>query len=96
MSDTENVNLKYLLAGAEVNSASGGYSIGTNQAFDEFAKKRLQSMISFQYKDFDDYYYEIENYSTRADRAEEEMSNVDREVLCKWLRAAFECGRLMK
>lgn len=48
-----------------------------------------------KYKSFDDWFYEIENYSLRAERFWEESGMADASFaanLEKWLKAAYEAG----
>lgn len=52
----------------------------------------------YQYKEFADWFLEIENYGTRSERAYESFMNMQSELgqaanLILWLTAAFEAGR---
>ena len=56
------------------------------------------SQPEYQYPEFDDWFLEIENYGTRAERAYESLENFRSELgqtanLILWLTAAFEAGR---
>lgn len=52
-----------------------------------------------QYKKFEDWFEEIENYGMREERFHEEFSMLDhvkRERMIEWLRAAWDCARMQK
>lgn len=52
-----------------------------------------------QYKKFEDWFDEIENYGTRSERFDDEFSmlgEVKRERMIEWLRAAWDCARMQK
>ena len=56
------------------------------------------SQIEYEYPEFEDWFLEIENYGTRAERAYESFENMQSELgrtanLILWLTAAFEAGR---
>ena len=55
-------------------------------------------MARMKYKNFDEYLYEIELYSTRAERlmAEFQGDQVKYERLVAWLRSAFESARAVE
>lgn len=53
------------------------------------------------YKDFEDWFLEIENYGTRSERFYESLEHVNSELGrissgVVWLQAAFEAGRMSK
>lgn len=50
--------------------------------------------MKYVYENFEGWFNEIENYSTRGDRFFDELQNMTDERVKEWLRAAFECGRL--
>lgn len=55
----------------------------------------------YKYPQFDDWFLEIENYGTRAERFYESIDNFHSELgqianMLVWLQAAFECGRMSK
>lgn len=55
--------------------------------------------MRYEYKNFDDYFEEIEGFCLRLERFHEEFSEVPmerRERMIEWLRAAFDCGREKK
>ena len=48
------------------------------------------------YQKFDDWFWELENYSTRGDRFYEEfahLSEADQKRMFEWLSAAWDCAR---
>lgn len=47
-----------------------------------------------KYKKFDDWFYEMENYSWRGDRFYEEFQSMTPERAFQWLQAAWECARM--
>lgn len=50
-----------------------------------------------KYKDFDDWFDEIENYCLRGERFHDEFSRVEYETrkrMIEWLQASWECARL--
>ena len=51
-----------------------------------------------KYKDFDEWFWEIENYATRGERFFEELKYMDDKRALEWLRTAWECatGKLEK
>lgn len=54
-----------------------------------------------KYEEFNDWFLEIENYGTRAERFYEDLENVNSELGrisngLLWLQAAFEAGRMSK
>ena len=52
-----------------------------------------------QYKKFEDWFEEIENYGMREERFHDEFSMLDyvkRERMIEWLRAAWDCARMQK
>jgi hypothetical protein len=52
-----------------------------------------------QYKKFEDWFEEIENYGMRLERFHDEFSMLDhvkRERMIEWLRAAWDCARMQK
>lgn len=50
-------------------------------------------MINYKYKTFEEWYYEIENYGTRAERSYWELDGVDPQQSLRWLKACWECAR---
>lgn len=46
-----------------------------------------------KYKDFDDWFWEIENYTTRGERFYVEFQHMSGERAIEWLKAAWECAR---
>jgi hypothetical protein len=48
-----------------------------------------------KYKDFDQWFWEIENYSTRGERFYDECTFMmtDKRIV-EWLKAAWECARM--
>ena len=46
------------------------------------------------YKQFDDWFWELENYGMRGERFYEEFSNgITPERALEWLRACWQCAR---
>jgi hypothetical protein len=43
-------------------------------------------------KKFNEYFYEVESYATRAERFYEELENSSPERMTEWLKAAFMMG----
>lgn len=57
--------------------------------------------MEHHYKEFDDWFLEIENYGTRAERFYESLESFHSELGrisngLLWLQAAFEAGRMSK
>ena len=55
----------------------------------------------YHYKEFEDWFLEIENFGARAERFYESLENVHTELGrisngLLWLQAAFEAGRMSK
>lgn len=46
-----------------------------------------------KYKEFDDWFWEIENYATRGERFSDELKDMEFKRGIEWLRAAWECAR---
>lgn len=46
-----------------------------------------------KYKEFDDWFWEIENYATRGERFYDELKAMDEKRALEWLKAAWECAR---
>lgn len=46
-----------------------------------------------KYKEFDDWFWEIENFATRGERFYEELKWMDEKRAFEWLQAAWECAR---
>jgi hypothetical protein len=51
-----------------------------------------------KYKDFDEWFWEIENYATRGERFFDELKYMDDKRALEWLRTAWDCatGKLEK
>lgn len=49
--------------------------------------------VVHQYKSFDDWFDEIENYSTRGDRFYEDLKHGDPSRILVWLKTAFQMGK---
>ena len=52
-----------------------------------------------KYKDFDDWFDEIENYGMRGERFHDEFSMVEyekRKRMIEWLQAAWDCARMQE
>lgn len=71
--------------------------------FDPYDRKGFDTSMTkqYQYPEFDDWFLEIENYGTRAERFYESLENMQSELGkisngLLWLQAAFECGRMMR
>lgn len=54
--------------------------------------------MRMKYKNFDEYLYEIEIYSTRSERLMAELNHdqAKHEQMVAWLRAAFESARTVE
>ena len=57
--------------------------------------------MEYQYKDFEDWFLEIENYGTRSERFYESIDNFQSDLgrnvnHIVWLKAAFDSARLPK
>ncbi len=46
-----------------------------------------------RYKDFDDWFWEIENFATRGERFFEELQHMDDKRGLDWLRACWKCAK---
>lgn len=46
-----------------------------------------------KYKEFDDWFWEIENYATRGERFFDELQHMDNRRALEWLKACWECAR---
>lgn len=49
-----------------------------------------------KYKDFDAWFWEIENYATRGERFFEELKHMDDRRGLEWLKAAWECATALR
>ncbi len=61
----------------------------------------LQTIMSYNYDTFEDWFDELEKFSLRSERFRETMEMYSKEDIIngkaiEWLRAAFECGREKK
>lgn len=45
------------------------------------------------YKNFDDWFWEIEGFATRGERFFDELQHMDEKRALEWLRACWECAR---
>jgi hypothetical protein len=64
--------------------------------------KKLQNVLGItgdlvvKYDKFEDWFNEIENYSTRGDRFHDEFGALDhikRDRMIEWLKAAWQCAK---
>lgn len=46
-----------------------------------------------KYKDFDDWFWEIENYATRGERFFDELKDMDDKRGLEWLKACWACAK---
>ena len=46
-----------------------------------------------EYKQFDDWFWETENFATRGERFFEELKTMDERRAQEWLKACWECAR---
>jgi hypothetical protein len=46
-----------------------------------------------QYKDFNSWFHEVENYGMRSERFYEEFQDMTPQRAIEWLRAVWECAR---
>ena len=46
-----------------------------------------------EYKQFDDWFWETENFATRGERFFEELKTMDERRAMEWLKACWECAK---
>lgn len=46
-----------------------------------------------KYKEFNDWFWEIENFTLRGERFYDELKAMDDKRALEWLKAAWECAR---
>lgn len=47
-----------------------------------------------RYREFEDWFHEIENYGARSERFYDEILTMTPEQLIEWLRSAWDCSRM--